>query len=72
MKYISISHIWVIDEIRAGKTIYALDRAEETIDVVNEMSVCDAVSLIKDAEKHSDRFDFWYKEENEVNEDETV
>jgi hypothetical protein len=68
MKYNNIYNFEVFAEIANGKTVYALDRAEKTIDWVNEMVVCDAMSLINDAYKDEDRFEFWVEEEEQEEE----
>ena len=65
MKYKNIYNFEVFAEVANGKTVCALDRAERTIDVVNEMAVCDAVSLTKNADKDEDRFEFWIEVEEE-------
>ncbi len=72
MKYVTVSRIWVIDEIRNGKTIYMLDRKTFTVSKVNSAPVQDVIRVTETDEK--DRYEFWYEEmeENEVNEDETV
>lgn len=71
MKYKNIYSFEVFMYITDGKTVCALDRAEKTTYVVNEMTVCDAVSLINNADKDEDRFAFWVEEEaTEVTEEE--
>ena len=65
MKYKNIYNFEVFAAIANGKTVYALDRAEKTTYVVNEMTVCDAVSLTKNADKDEDRFAFWVEVEEE-------
>lgn len=69
MKYISISRLWVIDEIRNGHKVFVLDRKFKKVSTVNDASVQDVVAVTESKEK--DRYEFWY-EENEVNENETV
>ena len=68
MKYKNIYNFEVFMYITDGKTVCALDRAEKTTYVVNEMTVCDAMSLINNADKDEDRFAFWVEEEEEVEE----
>lgn len=69
MKYKNIYSFEVFMYITDGKTVCALDRAEKTTYVVNEMTVCDAVSLIKNADEDEDRFAFWVEEEVEETEE---
>jgi hypothetical protein len=69
MKYKNIYNFEVFMYITDGKTVCALDRAEKTTCVVNEITVCDAVSLIKNADEDEDRFAFWVEEEVEETEE---
>lgn len=65
MKYRDFSAYWVMDEIKSGKTVYALDRKEKAVAVVNFLSVDEAMEAIKLAEKNPTRFEFWTEEQEE-------
>lgn len=67
MKYREIYLCWVWDEVKKGVSIHALDKESQVVFSINEMAVKDAVDMIKDAEGHPDRFTFWTKEEEKVN-----
>lgn len=69
MKYISVDHYWVIDEIKKGNKVYVLDRKFKKVSTVNDASVQDVVTVIESEEKN--RYEFWY-EESEENTNETV
>ena len=69
MKYISVSPYWVFEEIEKGRAIYVVDKQSKECFILNDMDVATAVLLVKDAKAHSDKYDFWYaEEEKEENE----
>lgn len=72
MKFKEVYDFAVMDEIEDGNTVFVLDKESRTVNVVNEMTVNDAVAVIRDAGRTRDRFEFWYEdntvEEEEVNE----
>jgi hypothetical protein len=64
-KYVSIYEFDVVRSITDGKMVYMLDRADNSVESVNDMRVADAVLCISEAEKNRDRFVFWYVEVEE-------
>ena len=69
MRYVSVSPYWVFDEIARRRVIFVADKSDKQIEFVNDMSVDEAVTLIEDAKDHTDRYEFWYEEKDEVKED---
>jgi hypothetical protein len=62
MKYISVLPFWVFEEIKAGKTVYALDRRLRRVECVNDITAEDLVAVMKSAEAEPTRYEFWYEE----------
>lgn len=58
-----------IDEIRDGKTVLLLDREKRTVEIVNDMTVADAVELTSSKDENRGRFEFWVEEEVEETEE---
>jgi hypothetical protein len=67
MKYVSVAAYWVIDEIKDGKNVFAFDRQTRSVKLVNEMTVNDSLAMLRNAEKDSGRYEFWYEEEEVEN-----
>lgn len=65
MKYRTVYACWVINELKDGKTVYALDRRLRKVFTLNDMEVNAAIALINSAEEDSNRYDFWYEETEE-------
>lgn len=63
MRYISVLPYWVIDELEKGRLFFVTNKEEKEIVVLNDLDVGTAVELMKDAKAHSDKYDFWYEEE---------
>ena len=53
----------VFDEIEKGKTVYCLDRKSKEVYSVNELTVNDAVAILKGAEEEPQRFEFWEEDD---------
>ena len=70
MKYKDLYGFQVMSEIEKGKTVYFLDRKARAVNVVNELTVNDAMALIKSADECRDRFEFWVEEEENENAEE--
>lgn len=70
MRFRSIYYFDVISKIEAGKNVYILDRCEMNILCANDMTVCDLVAVLKDANgDKNNRYDFWVKEKSEAKEE---
>jgi hypothetical protein len=67
-KYVGIYEFDVVRSITDGKMVYMLDRADNSVESVNDMRVADALLCIAEAGKNHDRFAFWYVEEQEEKE----
>ena len=65
MKYRTLYAYWVFDEIKAGKTVYVLDRELREVLFVNSMTVDRMVAVLNSAEENSARYDFWVEETEE-------
>lgn len=50
-------------EIERGNTVYVLDREAREIYAANDLTVNEALAIIKRADDGRDRFDFWIEEE---------
>lgn len=59
-KYESVYDFNVLDEIKSGETIFLLDRAENDVGWVNDMSIDSLVKVFKHDNKDN-RYEF-YKE----------
>lgn len=58
MKYKTIYHFMVMDEVEKGETVYCLDRLEKEVLIVNDLTFDYALRLLRDA-KDNDRYEFW-------------
>lgn len=63
MKFRDIYSFLAIEEIEKGKTVVVLDKEMRTVKTINDMNVCEAVTLIQGANKIPGRFEFWVEEE---------
>ena len=59
MKYTTIYSWNMLEEIKKGATVYALDKKEKEVICINEVLVDYALRLLAEAEKDCDRFVFW-------------
>ena len=59
MKYTKVYYFNVIDEIKKGKTVYALDKENKVVLNCNDLRLEDALEMIS---TDNDRFDFWVEE----------
>lgn len=67
MKQYKIVYHWnVLDELEYGTTIFAIDRANLVLTVVNEMVVADAMELIKTAIENPTCIEFWQEVKEET------
>lgn len=62
MKYITIYAWSVLDEMKRGAVVYALDKKEKEVIYLNEVNCGYAMSLLCAAEKDSDSVIFWKEE----------
>ena len=67
-KYNTIYPFRAIDEIKAGNTVYFLDRKLHDCGIVNNISVEDLGVMLKSCDGEPDRFEFWTEEEQEIEE----
>ena len=67
--YESVYSFVVIDKIREGKTVFVLDKENEKVMKVNELTVDQLMRLLRNDESTPNRYYFWYSEEtdNETN-----
>lgn len=65
MKYRSIYAFEVFDHIEAGKKVHMLDKESVVVVDVNNMSVWNALKWISMAKEDHERFEFWYVEQEE-------
>ncbi len=62
MKYTTVYHFLVLDEIKCGKTIYALDRYLREIIFINSLTVDKVIAVLNSADEDPNRYEFWYDE----------
>jgi hypothetical protein len=62
MKYITIYTWNVLDEMKKGTVVYALDRKEKEVVCLNDVYCRYVMSLLCEAEKGSDSVIFWKEE----------
>lgn len=72
MIYRDIYSWWLFDEIKSGKTVYAIDRRLNVVYSVNSRTVDELVAIMKSAEEESNRYVFWYEETEETQETEVT
>lgn len=65
MKYITIYSFCVIDEIKEGNTVYCLDKRNVSVHIMNDICMDVALTILKEAEEDSGRFEFWKKAKEE-------
>ena len=58
MRYKTIYHFMVTDEIEKGEIVYLLDREDKLVVPVNDLTFEFALGLLRDA-KDNDRYEFW-------------
>ena len=68
MKYITIYSFLVIDEIKEGNTVYCLDKKRKSVHIMNDICMDVALTILKDSEEDSNRFEFWKVEAKEESE----
>ena len=59
MKFKTVYHFSVMDEIEEGKTVYCLDRKNRLVLTINYMPLEDVLRVIRDAKDDDERFEFW-------------
>ena len=59
MKYRSMYHFEVIDEVKEGNMVYCLDRKNRIVLTINYLPLEDALLVIRDAKDDDERFEFW-------------
>ena len=57
--YKDVYRFLLFDEIKNGKTVYCLDRKMKDVVTINNVSVANALRIIKEAEEEPQRFEFW-------------
>jgi hypothetical protein len=67
MKYVSVYSYWLFEEIKKGKKVYALDRRLKKVSLVNDLTADQLIAVMHSAEEESDRYEFWYEEEETEN-----
>ena len=65
MKYRTFYAYWVMDEVKSGNVVYALDRELKQVFIINEMTVDSATAVLNGAEADSKRYEFWVEETEE-------
>lgn len=65
MKYRTFTAYWVFDEIKAGKTVYVLDRELREVFSANSVTVDRMIAVLNSAETNSNRYEFWAEETEE-------
>ena len=68
--YKSIYSFYVIDKIKEGKTVYYVDRKLHDCGIINNISAQEYVTILKQSEEETTRYDFWIEEEKENPENE--
>ncbi len=68
MKYITVTPLWVIDEIARGNTVYVLDKEVQEVFNLGDMKTSNAIAIIECAKEQTNRYLFWYEKENVENE----
>ena len=66
MKYRSVYHSWIFDEVKDGRNIYALDKKLKKIVLVNNLTVNQLVELMNSASAETTRYEFWREEAEET------
>lgn len=61
--YKEVHRFLVFDEIKKGKTVYCLDRQMKDVITINNVSVANALRIIKEAEEEPQRFEFWEEDD---------
>lgn len=68
MYFKSVYRFSVEDAIKNGRIVYCLDRDERSVHKMNSLSYDDALAVLDEASRdHTNRFDFWFEEEEEKN-----
>lgn len=57
----------VFDKIKAGKTVYMLDKEYRTIDIVNDLPIGNIAPILSKKDE-AKRYDFWIERKEEENE----
>jgi len=65
--YEAVYPFYALDEIKKGKLVYVLDKEEQTVKCVNDITVDNLAAILTDSETKKTRYDFWIEraEENE-------
>ena len=59
MKFKTVYHFSVMDEIEEGKTVYFLDKETQWVGMLNDVPCEAAVKLIRKAKEDDDSVIFW-------------
>ena len=59
MKYRSMYHFEVIDEVNDGNTVYCLDKQNREVYIMNGMPLDRALRVVSVAKNDDERFEFW-------------
>ena len=68
-KYINVYPWDVLDKIEEGKTVYMLDKEFAAVFEVNNLSIVAALKWISVAKENHGRFEFWYAEQEDKEND---
>ena len=59
MKYKSMYHFEVIDEVKDCNTVYCLDKQNREVYIMNGMPLDRALRVVSVAKDDDERFEFW-------------
>lgn len=59
MKFKTVYRFLVSDEIKEGKTVYCLDKANRCVLTMNSLSFDDAIKILDEAEERHYSYEFW-------------
>ena len=65
-KYVLLLSYEVMDTVKAGKTVYVLDRKHNEVYRVNSLEVSEFAEILV-ADDISMRYEFWYAEKGDLN-----
>lgn len=65
-KYVLLLSYEVMDMVKAGKTVYVLDRKHNEVYCVNSLTVSEFAEILV-AEDALMRYEFWYAEKDDLN-----
>lgn len=59
MKYITVYHFSVMDEVKQGNTVFLLDKRAKRVEIFNDIAFETALNILAEARVNDDRFVFW-------------